>query len=33
MIPALLGSYLIGSFPTGFLVVKWLKRVENLLKN
>ena len=28
MIPALLGSYLIGSFPTGFLVVKWLKRVD-----
>src|SRR3989338_1649734 len=28
MIPALLGAYLIGSFPTGFLVVKWLKRVD-----
>ena len=28
MIVALLGSYLIGSFPTGFLVVKWLKRVD-----
>lgn len=28
MIPALLGSYLIGSIPTGFLLVKWLKRVD-----
>ena len=31
MIPllvALLGSYLLGSFPTGFLLVKWLKRVD-----
>src|SRR3990167_938133 len=28
MIVALLWSYLIGSFPTGFLVVKWLKRVD-----
>ena len=25
---ALLGSYLLGSFPTGFLLVKWLKRVD-----
>ena len=28
MILALLGSYLIGSIPTGFLVVKWLKRMD-----
>ena len=31
MIPllvALLCSYLIGSFPTGFLLVKWLKRID-----
>jgi glycerol-3-phosphate acyltransferase PlsY len=25
---ALLGSYVVGSFPTGFLLVKWLKRVD-----
>jgi len=28
LIAALLGAYLIGSFPTGFLLVKWLKRVD-----
>ena len=28
LIAALLGSYLIGSVPTGFLLVKWLKRVD-----
>jgi len=28
LIIALLGSYLIGSFPSGFLLVKWLKRVD-----
>ena len=28
LIVALFGSYLIGSFPTGFLLVKWLKRVD-----
>jgi len=28
LITALLGAYLIGSFPTGFLLVKWLKRVD-----
>lgn len=25
---AVLGSYLIGSFPTGYVVVKWLRRVD-----
>ena len=28
LIIAFLASYLVGSFPTGFLLVKWLKRVD-----